>query len=134
MCRKRMDYVTTEKNADIKIPPEEWNYHHFILLDYLHLGLECTKTQQFVPFTPKKIFSSFVQSTVNARRQGDENLNPSVVAETMRFLANSSYGYQIMVRSRQTVTKCLNDGKAHTAIKNKLFMRLNFITDQLYEV
>ena len=39
-----------------------------------------------------------------------------------------------MDRSRHTVTKYLNDEKTHSAINNKLFQRLNFITDQLYEV
>ena len=98
------------------------------------VGLECTKFHRFVQYTPKKCFNSFVQSAVNARRQRDENPNSSVVAETMKFLANSSYGYQIMDRSRHTVTKYLNDEKTHSAINNKLFKRLNFITDQLYEV
>ena len=105
-----------------------------LLLYYSHKVFECTKIHQFVQYTPKKCFSSFVQSAVNARRQGDENLNSSVVAEPMKFLANSSYGYQIMDRSRHTVTKYLNDEKTHSAINNKLFKRLNFITDQLYEV
>ena len=105
-----------------------------LLVYYLHLGLECTKLHQFVQYTPKKCSSSFVQSDVNARRQGDENPISSVVAETRELLANSSYGYEIMDRSRHTVTKYLNDGKTHSAIKNKLFKRLNFITDQLYEV
>ena len=80
-----------------------------LLLYYLHLGLECTKIHQFVQYTPKKCFNCFVQSTVNARRQGDENPNSSVVAETMKFLAGSSYGYQIMDRSRHTVINYLND-------------------------
>ena len=105
-----------------------------LLLYYLHLGLECTKVHQFVQYTPKKCSSSSVQSAVNARRQGDENPNSSVVADTMEFLANSSYGYQIMDRSRHTVTKYLNDEKTHSAINNKLFKRLNFISNQLYEV
>ena len=113
------------KNGTINTP---------LLLYYLHLGLECTKIHQFVQYNPNKCFSSFVQSAVNARRQGDENPNSSVVAETMKLLANSSYGYQIMDRSRHTVTKYLNDEKTHSAIDNKLFKRLNFITDQLYEV
>ena len=105
-----------------------------LLVYYLHLGLECTKIHQFVQYTPKNCFSSFVQSAVNARRQGDENPNSSVVAETMKFLANNSYGYQIMDRSRHTVTKFSNDEKTHSANINKLFKRLNFITDQLYEI
>ena len=105
-----------------------------LLLYYLHLGLECTKFHQFVQYTPKKCFNTFVLSAVKARRQGDENPDSSVVAEAMKFLANSSYGYQIMDRSRHTVTKYLNDEKTHSAIINKLFKRLNFITDQFYEV
>ena len=39
-----------------------------------------------------------------------------------------------MDRSRHTVKKYLNEEKTHSAIHNKLFKRLNFITDQLYEV
>ena len=105
-----------------------------LLLFYLKLGLVCKKIHRFVQYTPRKCFNNFVQSAVEARRQGDENPDSSVVAETMKLLANSSYGYQIMDRSRHTVTKYLNDGKTHSAITSKLFKRLNHITDQLYEV
>ena len=104
------------------------------LLYYLHLGLECTKIRRFVQYTHKKCFSSFVQCAVNARRHEDENPNSGVVAQAMKFLANSSNGYQIMDRRRHTVTKYLNDEKTHSAIINELQKQLNFITDQLYEV
>ena len=71
---------------------------------------------------------------MDARSQGDENPNSSVVAETMKLLAHSSYGYQIMDRSRHTVTKYLTDEKTHSALNSKMFKHLNHITDQLYEV
>ena len=105
-----------------------------LLLLYLKLGLVCRKIHRFVQYTPRKCFNSFVQSAVDARRQGDKNPNFSVVPETMKLLANSSYGYQIMDRSRHTVTKYLSDEKTHSASNSKLFKRLNHITDQLYEV
>ena len=105
-----------------------------LLLFYLKLGLVCKKTRRFVQYTSRKCFNNFVQSAVDARRQGDENPESSVVAETIKLLANSSYGYQIMDRSRHTVTKYRNDEKTHSAINSKLFKRLNHITDQLYEV
>ena len=105
-----------------------------LLLFYLKLGLVCEKIHQFVQYTPRKCFNSFVQFAVDARRQGDENPNSSVVAETMKLLANSSYGYQKMDRSRHTVTKYPTDEKTHSAINSKMFKRLNHITDQLYEV
>ena len=101
---------------------------------YLKLGLLCKKIHRFVQYTPRKCFNNFVQSAVDARREGDENPNSTVVAETMKLLANSSYGYQIMDRSRHTVTKYLSDEKTHSAINCNLFKRYNHITDQLYEV
>ena len=76
-----------------------------LLLFYLQMGLVVTKIHSFVEYTPKKCFSSFVQGAVNARRKGDENPNSSVITRTMELLANSSYGYQVMYRSRQTVSK-----------------------------
>ena len=52
----------------------------------------------------------------------------------MKWLANSSYGYQCMNRSRHTVTKYLTDEKTHGVINTKLFKRSDHINDQLYEV
>ena len=82
-----------------------------LLWFYLQLGLVVTKIHQFVEYTPKKCFNSFAQAVVDARRKGDESSNSSVVAETMKLPANSSYGYQIVNRSRHTVTKYLTDEK-----------------------
>ena len=105
-----------------------------LLLFYLKLGLVCKKIHRFVQYTPRKCFNNFVQSAVDARRQGDKSPNSSVVAETMKMLANSSCGYQIKDRSRHTVKKYPTDEKTHSAINSKLFKRLNHNTDQLYEV
>ena len=82
-----------------------------LLLFYLQLGLVCKKIHRSVQYTPRKCFNNFVQSAADARRQGDENPISSVVAETIKLLANSSYGYQMMDRSRHTVTKYLTDEK-----------------------
>ena len=60
------------------------------VLFYLNPGLVCKKIYRFVQNTPRKCFNIFVLSAVNARRQGDENTNSSVVAETKKLLANSS--------------------------------------------
>ena len=37
-----------------------------------------------------KCFNNFVASAVKARREGDENSKPSVVADAMKLLSNSS--------------------------------------------
>ena len=57
-----------------------------------------------------------------------------VVTETMEKLANSLHGYQCMGRCRNSVTKCVNDTKAHTVTNNKVFLRLKRINDQNSEV
>ena len=105
-----------------------------LLLFHLDLGVVWKKIYRVVEYIPVKCFNSFLQSAVNARREGDENPNSSVVAETMKLLANSSYGNQIMDRSRHTVTNYLNNEKTHGAINTKLFKRLDHINGQLYKV
>ena len=65
---------------------------------------------------------NFVQSFVDCRREGDESPQSGVFAETMEFLGNTSYGYQIMSRSRHILTKNLGDEKTHKATNEK---RLN---------
>ena len=52
----------------------------------------------------------------------------------MKLLGNSSYGYQIMDRSRHTITKHLNDEKTHKAINELLFKGLNTVQKDLYEI
>ena len=106
-----------------------------LLLLYLQLELVCTKINHLVEYTPKKCFNQFVQSAVDARRQGDENPNSSVVSGTMKLLAHSSYGYQIIDRTRRhTLTKYLSEGKTHAAINRKLFNKLDHMNNALYEV
>ena len=107
-------------NGTIKTP---------LLLFYLNRGLVCKKIHRFVQYTPRICSVNFVQSAVDARRQGDKNPNSSVVAETMKLQAKSSFGYRIMDRSRQTVTKYLTDKKTHSANNSEVFKLPNHIID-----
>ena len=102
-----------------------------ILFD-LKLSLFCTKIKHFVEYTLRKCFNRFVQSDSEARRQSDENPDISLVAETMKQLANSCSGYQKMDRSRHTVTKCVND--THCAINRTFSRKLDHMNHQLHEL
>ena len=93
-----------------------------------------SKIHGFVQYIPHKVFNSFVQSVFDARRAGDKSPLSGVVAETMKFLGNSSYGYQIMDRSKHTMIKYLGDEKTHKAINNQFFKRLNNVAKDFYEV
>ena len=51
-----------------------------LLLFYLERGLEGTTVYCIVEYTPVQFFKNFEQCVFNARRQGDENPNSSLVA------------------------------------------------------
>ena len=105
-----------------------------LLSFYLQLRLVVTEIHRFVEYTPKKCFNNFVQAAVDAKRKSEEPPNSNIVAETMKLLANSSSGYQIMDRSPHTVTKYLSDKKTREAIRSKLFKKLEHVNNSLYEV
>ena len=71
---------------------------------------------------------------MDAWRKNDENSNSRVIAETMKLLANSSSGYQMLDPSWHTVTKYLGDEKTHAAINSGLFKRLDLVNNSFYEV
>ena len=105
-----------------------------MILIYFEMGLVCTKVYGFVEFTPVKYFNIFVLSTVTTCCHGDENPNYSVVSQTMKLLANCLYGYQVMDRSRHSVTSYVPDENTHVVIKNRKFKILGHINEPFYEV
>ena len=105
-----------------------------LLLFYLQLGLVVTKKDRFVECIPKKKINSLVQAAVDARTKSNENPNSSVVAETMKLVANSSSGYQIMDCSRHTVKKYLSDQKTHAAVNRKQFKKIHHVNNSIYEI
>ena len=106
-------------------------FTHLVLF-YLQLGLVCIKVHCFVEYAPKKSFNSFVQSAVDAGRQGNQNPNQIVVSEQNNVLASSSYGYQIMDRSLHSEKTYLNDKKTHSAVNSKHFEKLYHSNKALY--
>ena len=106
-----------------------------LLFFHLDLGLVCIKIFRFVQYTSIKGFDNFVQSAVNARREGDDSPHSSVVTGSMKLLANSSSGWFPEYGLESTYgKKCFNDKKTHRAILNIMSKRLGCMNDQLYEV
>ena len=79
------------------------------------------------------MLEQFCAVSDSARRQVEENPSSSVVAETLKLLVNSSYGYQIMDQSRHIVTKYLSDEQHYAAIMSKLFKKLEHVNNSWYE-
>ena len=131
---KKKQIVSNSENVDIKLHNTKWNSHYNSAFSYLKLGLDCTKTHCLIVYTQWKCFNSIVQPTVDARGQRDKHPNSNVVAETIKLLADSSYDYQIMNRSRHTVKKYLCDDKTQATIISKLLKKLVHVNNSLYEV
>ena len=55
----------------------------------LELGLQCSKSCCFLEYSPR---IKFVQTLIDARREGYENLLSRSVAEIMKLSFKSSYG------------------------------------------
>ena len=90
---------------------QPWNTYNTTFHFLLESWLTVTKISQFVQYTPRKKFDNFVQPVVDANRAVDENPLSGVVAKLMKLLRNSSYGYQILDRSKHTVKKYLENKK-----------------------
>ena len=91
------------------------------------------KQHRFFEYTPRQCSNSFVQSTVDVGRHSEKNSILSVFAETIKLLPINHYGYQIMNRSRHTLTKYLNAEKTQAAIDSKLFRKQTQVNKALYE-
>ena len=82
----------------------------------------------------KKVFQQLCTVNSRRKRQDDENLNSSVIAKIIKLLADNYYDFQIMDRSRRTVTKYLRHEKTHLAIDSLLFKKLDHANNALYDV
>ena len=102
-----------------------------LLLFYLEKGVILKDVFWFLQYTPRRCFETFVQNVVDARREGDQNRESTVVAETMKLIGNSSYGYQIMDRSRHTNTKYVKGSQVDKFINNRFFKTMNELPSQL---
>ena len=70
---------------------------------------------------------------MEARREGDKNTS-SVVAETMKPIGNSSYGYQIKDRSKYTKTQYVVGAEVDKQPIERSFKNLNVLPSSIYEV
>lgn len=105
-----------------------------LLQFYLGKGIILKRIYWVLEYKPRKTFDTFVQSVVDARRAGDLNSQSAVVAETMKLIGNSSYGYQIMDRSKHSKTKYGIGSQINQLVNSKYFKSLNEIPGNIVKV
>ena len=126
--------MSTTENVDLKLFSQKRNSHYPSAPVLFRSG---TSMQKNIPsWNIFQLNVSISLCNLLSMPVGKKTRNQTqvFVAETKKLLANSSYGYQLMDRSRHTVTKNLSDDKTHDAINSKSFKRFDYINDQLYEV
>ena len=100
----------------------------------LEKGLVLSQVDWFIQYTTEKWFECFVNSVVEARREGDNNTSSSVVAETIQLTGKSSYGYQIMDRSKHSKTQYVVGAEVDKLVNNQNFKNLNVLPSSIFEV
>ena len=98
---------------------------------YLDQSLILKKIFFFFQYDGRKCFNSFVDSVVEASCQGDLNKDSTVVAETMKLIGNSSYGYQLIDRSKHTETKYFNGHGVDKLVNDRFFKTLNKLPNNI---
>ena len=105
-----------------------------ILQFYLEKGLVLNQVYWFIQYTPEKCFESFINSVVEARREGDKNTSSSVVAETMKLIGKSSYEYQMMNRLKLSKTQYVVGAEVDKLVNERIFKNLNVLPSSIFEV
>ena len=105
-----------------------------LLLWYVNHGAEITKVHRTIDYTPKKIFTWFVEQVTEARRTGDVDKSKALLADVFKLLGNSGYGKLIEALERQTNVIYTKDEKVvDRALRSAYFSDLDEI-GEAYEL
>ena len=88
---------------------------------YLELGLLGTKIYRFVEYSPVQKFQQHCAICFQCPLSRRHESQIQYFSITMKLLANSSYGYQKIDRSRHSFTRCMKAEQTHTANFDKNF-------------
>ena len=102
---------------------------------YLQHGLMVTWVYQAVEFVPKACFVSFTEAVTKARREGDNDSQQTVLADTMKLIGNSAYGGIIMQKERQHQVKYFRKRQhAVMAINSPRFRKVSEMDGEFFEI
>ena len=95
---------------------------------YINHGAEITRIYRTIDYTPKKIFTWFVEEVTEARRTGDVDKSKALLADIFKLLGNSGYGKLIEALEHQTNIIYTKDEKVvDRALRSAYFSDLDEI-------
>lgn len=104
---------------------------------YLEKGLEVTNIYQLVEFNAQRCFCNFVNEVSEARQQGDNDPNTSIIADTMKVIGNYGYGSLIMDKTKHRDIKNIQgENKACLKVNEPKIRKLECldVEGQFYEL
>ena len=101
---------------------------------YILQGLLVTDIYEIVEYRRQSCFSKFVDYVANARREGDRDKSKEIIGILCKLLGNSAFGSCIMSKENFLNIKYLGGSKkAAFAMNTPRFLRLNELSDEIYE-
>jgi hypothetical protein len=100
---------------------------------YIELGLICTDIEWVMEYTPKRVFSWFVDSVTNTRRMADLFPSWKIRGQTAKTKGNATVGITMM-KSRHTSVKFCKEDNIDTHINNPFFKTMETLDDGIYEI
>ena len=131
MCPERRTFHSTQEIANIKLILGDWKNHFTIAALLSELGASLQGSLSLCAIRSNEVLQQFCSARSECHKTGRWESKYSVVVETIKLLANNSYGYQIMDRCRHTVANYLSDKKTRVAINKKMFKHLAYKKGQL---
>eukprot|EP00662_Eupelagonemidae_sp_cell21_P036402 gene36402-15539_t len=106
-----------------------------LLCWYLRHGLIVSNYYKFIHYEPARCFEWFAQDVSDARREGDQNADSQILADSAKLKGNSAYGKLIENLVRQTNTLFTDDANEIDRKKRSaLFSDVTHVSDDTYEV
>ncbi|KAL5019000.1 hypothetical protein ScPMuIL_004722, partial [Solemya velum] len=104
---------------------------------YVEHGMRVTKIYQVVEYANNQCFRQFVEDVSNARREGDEVSEKSIIADTMKLIGNSGYGSLIMDKTKhRTVNLMEGERSVCMNVNDPRFRKLECVDEEkeIYEM
>ena len=102
---------------------------------YLMKGFKVSRVYQAVEYKPVRCFKGFEKEVSAARRAGDLDPDKSIMADTMKLLGNSAYGYMILDKTRhRRVLYVKGASKAKLKVNEPSFVSLTELGTDRFEI
>ena len=101
---------------------------------YIEMGLICTDIEWVLEYTPKRVFSWFVDSVTNTRRMADLYPSWKIRGQTAKTKGNATVGITMMDKSKHTSVKFCTEERLDGYIRSPFFKNMDELDGGIFEI